>query len=69
MEITGSNVGYAPMLPERLDQIPADLELGSVTADGTCDTRKCHDAVAELEVATCCFEFRMRITREQTFWI
>ena len=26
---------------------PADLEIGSVTADGAFDTRKCHDAVAD----------------------
>ena len=35
------------MLPELLDQIPPDQEIGSVTADGACDTRKCHDAIAE----------------------
>jgi len=34
IEITGSNVGDAPRLPELLDQLPADVELGSVTADG-----------------------------------
>ena len=47
IEITGSNVGDAPMLPELLDQIPTDVEIGSVTADGAYDTRKCHDAVAD----------------------
>jgi len=47
IEITGSNVGDAPMLPELLSQIPADVEVGSVTADGAYDTRKCHDAVAD----------------------
>ena len=35
------------MLPELLDQIPPDVEIGSVTADGAYDTRKCHDAVAD----------------------
>ena len=34
------------MLPELLDQIPADPDIASVTADGACDTRKCHDAIA-----------------------
>ena len=29
-----------------LDQIPFDQEIGSVTADGAYDTRKCHDAIA-----------------------
>ncbi len=47
VEVTGSNIGDAPMLHELLDQIPADVEIGSVTADGAYDTRKCHDAVAD----------------------
>ena len=34
VEITGSNIGDAPMLPELLDQIPPDQKIGSVTADG-----------------------------------
>ncbi len=34
------------MLPELLDQIPLDQDVGSVTADGAYDTRKCHDAIA-----------------------
>ncbi len=44
--LPGSNVGYAPMLPELLDLIPGDQEIRSVTADGAYDTRKCHDTVA-----------------------
>ena len=46
-EFTSNEVGDAPMLPELLNQIPADQEIGSVTADGAYDTRKCHDAIAE----------------------
>lgn len=34
------------MLPELLDQIQPDQGIGSVTADGAYDTRKCHDAIA-----------------------
>ena len=34
IEITGSQIGDAPMLPELLGQIPADVEIGSVPADG-----------------------------------
>jgi hypothetical protein len=34
------------MLPELLDQIPLGQEIGSVTADGAFDIRKCHDAIA-----------------------
>lgn len=47
VEVTSSNVGDAPMLPELIEQIPADHEIGSVTADGAYDTRKCHDAIAD----------------------
>ena len=43
---TTSDVGDAPMLPELIDQIPADQEIASVTADAAFDTRKCHDAIA-----------------------
>ena len=46
VEITGSNIGDAPMLPELLEQIPPNQEIGSVTADGAYDTRKCHEAIA-----------------------
>ena len=46
VEVTTSNVGDAPMLPELLEQIPPDQAIGSVTADGAYDTRKCHDAIA-----------------------
>ena len=35
------------MLPDLLGQIPADEQIGSVTADGAYDTRKCHDALAD----------------------
>ncbi len=45
-EFTTSEIGDAPMLPELPDQIPPDQEIGSVTADGAFDTRKCHDAIA-----------------------
>jgi hypothetical protein len=46
IEITGSRIGDAPMLPELLDQIPDDRPLGIVTADGADDTRACHAAIA-----------------------
>jgi hypothetical protein len=36
----------APTLPDLLNQIPPEQELGSVTVDGAYDTRKCHDAIA-----------------------
>ena len=47
VEITGSHIGDAPVLPDLLNQIPAYVQIGSVTADGTYDTRKCHDAITE----------------------
>ncbi len=45
VEVTSSDIGDAPMLPELLSQIPPDQEIASVTADGAYDTRKCHDAI------------------------
>lgn len=47
VELTSCDLGDAPMLPELLSQIPPGQKIASVTADGTCDTRKCHDAIAE----------------------
>jgi hypothetical protein len=32
IEVTGSNIGDAPMLPELLNQIPSDQDIGSITA-------------------------------------
>ena len=46
VEITASHVGDAPMLPDLLGQIPEGAAIGSVTADGAYDTRRCHDAIA-----------------------
>ena len=46
-EITGSHIGDAPVLPDLLSQRPMDEAIGSVTADGAYDTRKCHDAIAD----------------------
>ncbi|UWQ54040.1 IS5 family transposase [Leisingera caerulea] len=51
VEITGSNIGDAPILPELLDQIEADQGIASVTADGAYDTRKCHEAIAARNAA------------------
>jgi len=47
VEVTSSNVGDAPMLPDLLAQLPPDQEIATVTADGAYDTRACHDAVAD----------------------
>ena len=46
VEVTSTNIGDAPMLPELLNQIPPDRDIASVTADGAYDTRKCHEAIA-----------------------
>jgi len=46
VEVTSSHIGDAPILPDLLNQIPPDQEIGFVTADGAYDTRKCHDAIA-----------------------
>ena len=46
IEVTSSSIGDAPMLPDLPDQIPSDEKIGTVTADGAYDTRKCHDVIA-----------------------
>ena len=46
VEVTGSNIGDAPVLSDLLNQIPPHQDIGSVTADGAYDTRKCHEAIA-----------------------
>ena len=35
------------MLPDLLDQIPADEQVGTVTGDGAFDTRRCHTAIVD----------------------
>lgn len=47
VEITGRHIGDAPVLPDLLNQILADEAIGSVTADGAYDTRRCYDAIAD----------------------
>lgn len=47
VDFTSSGIGDAPMLPELLDQISPEQEIGSITADGSYDMHKCHDAIAE----------------------
>ena len=47
VKITGSHIRDTPVLPDLLSQIPANEEIGSVTADGAYGTRKCHDAIAD----------------------
>ena len=45
VEFTPSSDGDSPVLPELLDQIPEGEEIGTVTADGAYDTRRCHTAI------------------------
>ena len=51
IEVTSSNVGDAPMLPDLLARITVEEEIATVTADGAYDTRACHDAVAACDAA------------------
>jgi len=46
VEVTGSTIGDAPVLPDLLSRTAPDRETGSVTADGAYDTGKCHEAIA-----------------------
>ena len=45
VKFTSNSDGDSPVLPELLDQIPDGEEIGTVTADGTSDTRRCHTAI------------------------
>ena len=47
VEFTRRDVCDAPKLPELINQIPPDQEIGSVIADGACDTRNCHNDIAD----------------------
>ena len=47
VELTPSSAGDNPVLPELLDQIPEGEEIGTVTADGAYDTRRCHTAIID----------------------
>ena len=44
---TSSREGDSPVLPDLLAQIPSDPAIGTVTADGADDTRRCHTAIVE----------------------
>ncbi len=46
IEPTSSGIGDESVLPDLLNQIPPDQEIGSVAADGAYDTRRCYDAIA-----------------------
>ncbi len=46
-EFTPSSEGDSPVLPELLDQIPEGEEIGTVTADGAYDTRRCHTTIID----------------------
>ena len=47
LEFTSSQTGDSPVLPDLLAQIPPDWAIGTVTADGAYNTRKCHAAITE----------------------
>lgn len=47
VEFTSSRHGDSPVLPDLLDQIPPDEQIGTVTGDGAFDTRRCHTAILE----------------------
>ena len=47
VEFTSSRQGDSPLLPELLAQIPPEETIGTVTADGAYDTRRCHGAIID----------------------
>lgn len=49
VEFTPGRDGDSPFLPDLLDQIPGNDQIGTVTADRACDTRRCHTAIIKRE--------------------
>ncbi|MCB6180224.1 IS5 family transposase, partial [Rhodobacter sp. Har01] len=47
VEFTPNIDGDSPVLPELLDQIPGGEDIGTVTADGAYDTRRCETAIID----------------------
>ncbi|MDZ4134167.1 MAG: IS5 family transposase, partial [Paracoccaceae bacterium] len=47
VEFTSSSDGDSPVLPELLNQIPEGENIGTVTAEGAYDTRRCHTAIID----------------------
>jgi hypothetical protein len=47
VEFTPNSDGDSPILPELLDPIQDGEEIGTVTADGAYDTRRCHTAIID----------------------
>lgn len=46
IEITDGSIGYAPVLPALLDQIPTHEKTASISGEGAYDTKDCHEAIA-----------------------
>ena len=47
VEFTPSSDGDSPVLPQLRDQIPKCEAIGTVTADGAYDTRRCDTAIID----------------------
>ena len=47
VEFTPSSDGDSPVLPDLLGQLPEGEQIGTVTADGAYDTRRCHTAIID----------------------
>ncbi len=47
VEFISRSDGESPVLPELLNQIPEDEDIGTVTVDGAYDTRRCHTAIID----------------------
>ena len=52
VEFTPGSDGDSPVLPELLGQIPEGEEIGTVTADGAYDTRRCHTAITDRQATS-----------------
>lgn len=50
VKVISSREGDSPVLPDLLDEIPEDEQIGVVTASGVYDTRRCHSDIIERDV-------------------
>jgi len=49
-EVTGNNTSDGEVLPRLLDQLPPEMNISQLSADGAYDTRKCYETLHAREV-------------------
>lgn len=68
IEVTSSSIGDAPILPDLLNQIPPEQEIGSVTGDGAYDMIDNLMFDMDVESTMSCSKQRQHYSRER-WWL